>query len=140
MNSLRKRPNKRVDTIRVTHDAATVNSNPEMDEMRTQLNGMKVAVNSLTEMMTQFISAMVPGSSTGPRERLREPPRCYVCGIEGHPGKVCQQRGNTLNLRGRETVAEVSSPGRITRHHLTAAGRTNCENCCATIEDQISDC
>ena len=78
--SIRKRPNKRVDTIRVTHDAATVNSNPEMDEMRTQLNVMKVATNSLTELMTQFISAMVPGSSTDV-QRLREPSRGYACGI-----------------------------------------------------------
>ena len=136
--SIRKRPNKRVDTIRVTHDAATVNSNPEMDEMRTQLNAMEVA-NSLTEMMTQFISAMVPGSSTDV-QRLWEPPLCYAGGIEGHPGKVCQQRGNTLNLRGPKTVAEVSSPGRITRHLLTGASRRNCESCCATIEEQTSDC
>ena len=97
--SIRKRPNKCVVTIRVTHNAATVNDNPEMDEMRKQLKGMKVAMKSLTEMMTQFVSALVPGVSTDV-QRPREPLRCSACGIEGHLGHDCNQRKNLLNLRG----------------------------------------
>ena len=97
--SIRKRPNKCVDTIRVTHDAATVNDNPEMNEMRKQLKGMKVAMKSLTEMMTHFVSALVPGVSTDV-QRPREPIRCSACGIEGHLGHDCNERKNLLNLRG----------------------------------------
>ena len=94
--SIRSRPNKHVDALRVTQESGTVNSNPEMDEIRKQLNGMKVAMNSLAEMMSQIISAMVPGSLTDV-QRQRKQFRCYACGMKGHSGKDCQQRGNTLN-------------------------------------------
>ena len=97
--SIRSRPNKRVDALRVTQEAGTGSSNPEMGEVKQQLKGMKVAMNSLTEMMIQFVSSLVPGVSTDV-QRPREPIRCSACGMEGHLRQDCDQRRNPLNLRG----------------------------------------
>ena len=58
--SLRSRPNKRVDAIRMTHDAATVNSNQEVAEKKQHLKRLDDETNHLTEIMTHFISTVDP--------------------------------------------------------------------------------
>ena len=58
--SLRSRPNKRVDAIRMTQEAGTMNSNPEVDEMKQQLKRLTDEMNSLTDMMTQFVKTVTP--------------------------------------------------------------------------------
>ena len=95
----RSRPNKRVDALRNTQEVGSVNSNPERDEITQHLIGMKVAMKSLTETMTQLVIALVERGSTSTK-RLREPLQCYVCGLEVHSRKDFQQRRNALNLRG----------------------------------------
>ena len=75
--SIRSRPNKRADAIRVTHDAATVNSNQEVAEIKQQLKRLTDETNSLTEMMTHFISTVESYSQLGsPNQRSQIDAMC----------------------------------------------------------------
>ena len=87
--SIRNLPNKRVEAFRVAQEATTTRNNLEVDEMKLQLNEMTSAMNILTNLVTQFVGAMVSAR------------RCGVCGGERHfAGESCRQRMNPLNLRG----------------------------------------
>ena len=56
--------------------------------MKQQMKVMTSATNSLTNMVNNFVGAVVSAR------------RCDVCGEEGRPAEVCKQRRNDLNLRG----------------------------------------
>ena len=58
--SIRNRSTKRVAALRVTQEATTGSSNPEMTEMRQQMNEVSQAMNNLTNMMSRFMSSVLP--------------------------------------------------------------------------------
>ena len=62
--SIRRRRNDRIDALRLTQEAETVNSRHDLELMKEQLNGLTVAVKCLTETTTQFVGALAPGGST----------------------------------------------------------------------------
>ena len=87
--SIRNLPNKRVEAFRVAQEATTTRNNLEVDEMKLQLEEMTSAMNSLTNMVNQFVGAVVSAR------------RCDVCEGERHFAEdSCRQRMNPLNLRG----------------------------------------
>ena len=86
--SLRSRPNKRVDAIRMTQEAGTMNSVSEMNKMKQQLKRLTDEMNSLTDMMTQFVKTVTPVQFIG-ASQSRKPVRCYVCGVDGHIAGKC---------------------------------------------------
>ena len=95
--SLRSRPSKRVDAIRMNQETTAVNSNQEVDEkVKQQLKGLTGAMNNLTEMMSQFVN-MVTSVQSVVASRSKKPVRCHVCGVEGHIAKECSRRRNHLN-------------------------------------------
>ena len=94
--SLRSRPNKRVDAIRMTQEAGTMNSISEMNKMKQQLKRLTDEMNSLTDMMTQFVKTVTPVQFIGPSQS-RKTVRCYVCGVDGHIAGKCPRRRSHLN-------------------------------------------
>ena len=91
--SLRSRPNKRVDAIRMIQEAGTMNSISEMNKMKQQLKRLTDEMNSLTDMMTQFVNTV---QFTG-ASRSKKPVRCYVCPLDGHIARECPRTKNHLN-------------------------------------------
>ena len=95
--SICSRPNKRVDAFRVTQEMATVNSDKYLVEMKQQVNEITVAMNSLIEMTTRYVSALVSGVST-PVQRPREPFGCFECGRHGHIANGLPSKKKSLKL------------------------------------------
>ena len=91
--SLLSGPNKRVDAIRMTQEAGTMNSVSEMNKMKQQLKRLTDEMNSLTDMTTQFVNTVTPVQFIG-ASRSKKPVRCYVCGLEGHIARVCLRRNH----------------------------------------------
>ena len=94
--SLRSRHNKRVDAIRMTQEAGTMNSISEMNKMKQELKRLTDEINSLTDMMTQFVNTVTPVQFIG-ASRSKKPVRCYECGLDGHIARECPRRRNHLN-------------------------------------------
>ena len=94
--SLRSRPSKRVDAIRMTQETTTVNSNQEVDEMKLQLKGLTGAMNNMTEMMSQFVNMVTSVQSVG-ASRSKKLVGCHVCGVGGHTATKRQRGRNHLN-------------------------------------------
>ena len=77
--SIRNLPHKRMEAFGVAQGATLTRNHSEMDEMKQQLKEMTSAINSLTNMVKKFVSAVVIA-------RL-----CDVCGEDGHSVEVCKQ-------------------------------------------------
>ena len=57
--SIRNLPNQRVEALRVPQEATKTRNNLEVDEMKLQLKEMTSAMDSLTNMVNQFVGAVV---------------------------------------------------------------------------------
>ena len=87
--SIRNLPNKRVEAFTVAQKATSTRNNLEVYEMKLQLKKMTSAMNSLTNMVNQFVGAVVSAR------------RWDVCRGEKHfAHESCRQRMNPLNLQG----------------------------------------
>ena len=85
-NSARTRQSRRVAYARLAQEPAVAAENQIAVEMKQQLNEMTSALNSLTNMVGQFVSAVVSAR------------RCDVCGDDGHSAEACRFIRNPLNL------------------------------------------
>ena len=88
--SARTRQNRRVAYARLAQEpTVVVEDQIAVDEIKQQLKEMTCAMNSLTNMVNQFVGAVVNAC------------RCDVCGGERHfEEESCRQRKNPSNLRG----------------------------------------
>ena len=87
--SARTRQNRRVAYARLAQEpTVVVEDQIAVDKMKQQLKETSTAMNSSTNMVNEFVCAVVSSR------------RCDVCGENGHSPDDCQQGRNALNLRG----------------------------------------
>ena len=102
--SIRNRSTKRVAALRVTQEATTSSSsNPEMSEMKQQMNEVSQAMNNLTNMMSKFMSSVLPMPY----------PQAAVTPTSGkklfNPNEGANRYGNNFNNQGGSGNKQQSS-------------------------------